>query len=298
MVGRPACRSRCCSGPVWKAISPVRTINLAFAQALRRRPRRAASSTYPERLGHWPAAVGLFAFVWMELVYPHATELGPVRLWCAVYVAVMLHRRRAVRQHVLRAGRPVRGLLQRWSPGCRSGAGATAPLVVRSPLANLDTVPVRPGLVAVVAVLFGSTAFDSFKDSTPLGDVRPGRRRARRTCSNNLGPARLLRRRRPGLRGRLHAHRRRRRTCAARELPNLFAHSVVPIIVGYIVAHYLTYLVEVGQQTLIQASDPLSNGSNLFGTGDLERQLLALLPPDAAGHHQGARGRRRPRASA
>ena len=39
-------------------------------------------------------------------------------------------------------------------------------LVVRSPLANLATTPVRPGLVAVAAVLFGSTAFDSFKDST------------------------------------------------------------------------------------------------------------------------------------
>jgi hypothetical protein len=53
-----------------------------------------------------------------------------------------------------------------------------------------------------------------------------------------------------------------------RELPDLFAHSVAPIIVGYIMAHYLSYLVEVGQQTLILASDPLGNGSNLLGTGN------------------------------
>jgi hypothetical protein len=52
------------------------------------------------------------------------------------------------------------------------------------------------------------------------------------------------------------------------QLPNLFAHSVVPIIVGYIIAHYLSYLVEVGQQTVILMSDPMSNGSNLLGTGD------------------------------
>ena len=39
-------------------------------------------------------------------------------------------------------------------------------------------------------------------------------------------------------------------------------------MVGYIVAHYTTYLVEYGQQTLIQASDPFGNGSNLLGTGD------------------------------
>ena len=36
-----------------------------------------------------------------------------------------------------------------------------------------------------------------------------------------------------------------------RDLPDQFAHSIVPIVVGYIFAHYLTYLVEFGQQTLI-----------------------------------------------
>ncbi|MCW2853563.1 MAG: hypothetical protein JWM84_3227, partial [Nocardioides sp.] len=48
----------------------------------------------------------------------------------------------------------------------------------------------------------------------------------------------------------------------------LFAHSIVPIVVGYIVAHYLTYLVEFGQKTLIQASDPFGNGADILGTGD------------------------------
>ena len=76
-------------GPAYKAISPVRTINAAFAKLTGGDPDEGVF-TYPERLGYWPAAVGLYLFVWMELVYPFATELGPVRLWCAVYVAVML----------------------------------------------------------------------------------------------------------------------------------------------------------------------------------------------------------------
>ena len=46
-------------------------------------------------------------------------------------------------------------------------------LVLRSPLANLDATPPVPGLVATVSVLFGSTAFDSFKDSTVLASVHP-----------------------------------------------------------------------------------------------------------------------------
>ena len=55
-----------------------------------------------------------------------------------------------------------------------------------------------------------------------------------------------------------------------RALPDLFAHSVVPIIVGYIVAHYLTYFVEYGQTTLIQLSDPFSRGDDYLGTADLQ----------------------------
>ena len=251
-------------GPVWKAISPVRTINLAFARLSGSDPDRGVFE-YPERLGHWPAAVGLFAFVWMELVYPFSTELGPVRLWCAVYVALMLIGGALFGTSFYERADPFEvysslvGHLSVWG---RRGEL----LVVRSPLANLDTVPVRPGLVAVVSVLFGSTAFDSFKDSatwvrfiqTTDQPVNLMNNLALLTFCVAVGLVFSLGCVLTGVGNDL------RRV----ELPNLFAHSVVPIIVGYIFAHYLTYLVEVGQQTLIQASDPLSNGSNLLGTGN------------------------------
>ncbi len=98
-------------GRVWKAISPFRLINGALARVSGGDPEDGVL-TYPERLGMWPAAVGLFAFVWMELVYPHNVDLGPVRLWCAVYLASDDPRRRAVREPLLRARRPLRGVLQ------------------------------------------------------------------------------------------------------------------------------------------------------------------------------------------
>lgn len=252
-------------GPVWKAISPVRTINLAFAKVSGGDPEQ-GMLRYPERLGHWPAAVGLFAFVWMELVYPYSTEIGPIRLWCAAYVAVMLVGGALFGNTFYERADPFEvysTLVSRLSVWGRRGEL----LVIRSPLANLDTTPVRAGLVAVMSVLFGSTAFDSFKDSTRwiqfvqstdtsaylldnLGllafCVGVGLVFATGTMLTGLGDD--LRR---------------------WELPNLFAHSIVPIIVGYIVAHYLSYLVEVGQLTLIQVSDPFSTGANWFGTGDL-----------------------------
>ncbi|GGO71278.1 hypothetical protein [Nocardioides deserti] len=251
-------------GPVWKAISPVRTINLAFAKISGSDPDRGVF-TYPERLGVWPAAIGLYAFVWMELVYQFSTELGPVRLWVATYVAVMLLGGALFGNTFYERADPFEvysSLIAKLSPwGRRDGQ-----LIVRSPLANLDSVTVRPGLVAVMAVLFGSTAYDSFRESSfwvrhiqssetsvsllnnlaLLGFVvGVGVIFAVGTAATGVGPE-----------------------TPRWSLPDRFAHSVVPIIVGYMVAHYLTYLVEVGQLTLIQASDPLGTGQDLLGTGD------------------------------
>jgi hypothetical protein len=53
----------------------------------------------------------------------------------------------------------------------------------------------------------------------------------------------------------------------ARRAVGEFAHTLVPIVAGYVLAHYWSLLVLIGQQTVIQLSDPLGNGSNLLGTG-------------------------------
>jgi hypothetical protein len=55
---------------------------------------------------------------------------------------------------------------------------------------------------------------------------------------------------------------------SARGLPGKFAHSIIPIAVGYVIAHYFSFLVFEGQDAVILASDPLTNGSNLFGTAN------------------------------
>ena len=66
-----------------------------------------------------------------------------------------------------------------------------------------------------------------------------------------------------------------------RELPSQFAHSIVPIVVGYVTAHYLTYLLEVGEQTIVYISDPFSNGSNWFGTADWQVSYFFSYHPTA-----------------
>ncbi len=252
-------------GPFFKAISPARTISLLFAR-ISGVPEGEGLRPYPERLGYWPAALGLFAFVWLELVYPSSTSLGPVRLWCAAYLGIMLIGSAVWGTTFLARADPFEvysslvAKLSIW--GRREGR-----LVLRSPLANLDTLVARPGLVAVVGVLFGSTAFDSFRESTPWLKLVQSLSASRvlpdtaALIGFSVGVALIL-------------------TIATmatgvtsdtprRALPDLFAHSIVPIIVGYIVAHYLTYLVEYGQLTIIQLSDPFTRGDDYLGTADL-----------------------------
>ena len=50
------------------------------------------------------------------------------------------------------------------------------------------------------------------------------------------------------------------------ELSRLFVHTLVPIALVYVAAHYLTLLVFQGQAIVFLASDPLGDGSDIFGT--------------------------------
>lgn len=252
-------------GPVWRATSPVRTVNSLVARLTGSDPDRGLYA-YPAWLGLWPAAVGLFAFVWLELVYPFSTELGPVRLWLAAYVAAMLLGGALFGSSFYERGDPFEvysSLCARLSVwGRRDGV-----LVVRSPLANLDILPPAPGLVAVVGVLLGSTAFDSFRESLAWIRFLQGSGSSAQLLNTLallafcVGVAAVLAIGSMAT-GVSHAVPRR-------SLPGLFAHSVVPIVVGYIVAHYLNYLIDLGWQTLIQASDPLGTGADILGTADL-----------------------------
>jgi hypothetical protein len=236
-------------GPVYKAISPVRTINSLFAKLTGSDPDRGVF-TYPEWLGHWPAALGLYAFVWMELVYPFATELGPVRLWCAAYVAAMLLGGALFGSRFYELADPFEvysTMVSRLSVWGRRDEQ----LMVRSPLANLASTPVRAGLVAVTAVLFGSTAFDSFKDSTRWVKFVQGD-----WVSSHSGATQLVTN--AGLLA----------FVLAVGLVFTAGTMLTGVVVGYVFAHYLTYLLEVGEQTLIYMSDPFSTGANWFGTAN------------------------------
>ena len=253
-------------GPVWKLISPVRALT----------PREGRAQ-YPLRWGYWPGVGGLFAFVWMELASPDPGSVHALVIWCSLYLVVTMIGAVVFGRRWCEGGDPFEvystlvGHLSAVGPGERPGT-----YVLRNPLNNLQAVDIRAGSVALTATLLGSTAFDSFS-------ARPGWRRwidsvaqspLEATAIRTLGLLAMIAlvggsfwlatRAVPGL------SRDERRS-----LPGLLSPSLVPIIVGYVFAHYFSYLMEKGQVAvrLLLGLDP--GDVNYFLSG--HPTLLAVL---------------------
>jgi hypothetical protein len=230
-------------GPVWRVLSPVRTVHrMLGGKSLRR---------YPEMLGYWPAALGLFAFVWLELASPDPGSLAAIRIWLLIYLVVTLVGAFVCGARWCARADPfeVYGIVvSRLSALRRNPDGRIA---IGNPFDHLPSLPVRPGIVGVLSILLGSTAFDSFSARpqwrTFISDTADSATIATLINTAGLlvfacvvaGTFWLAARATGGV------DREQRRA-----LPGQMAHSLIPIVVGYVFAHYLTYLIERGQQTV------------------------------------------------
>lgn len=252
-------------GPVWKLLNPLRSLHWALSRLMGTRPEEGLAPL-PPRLGYWPAAMSLMAFVWLELVAPENTTLPVLRTFFAAYLAVQL-----LAATYWGSGWFARGdgfevfssLAGRLSPLGRRDDGV---LVLRNPLVGVAGTPVAPGLFAVIGVLLGSTAYDSLAGSPwwvtrlqegPFSPEVTG-------TLGLLGMVALV----TGLFAGASALAGRGTGLRPVDVGQEFAHSIVPIVMGYVVAHYWSLLVLIGQQTVIQLSDPLGTGANWLGTGD------------------------------
>jgi hypothetical protein len=277
-------------GPIWRVISPMRTVYLLLRRCMPRRVSRLGrlrGLSYPEGWGYRPAAAGLFAFVWMELASPNSASLPAVRAWLLIYGVAMLAGACLCGQRWLARADPF-GVysmaMSRLSPFRRDSA--TGQIVIGNPLDHLPSLPVRPGVVVTLAVLLGSTAFDGFSSS-------PTWRGFADRISHAIGITPTLSSsvlRTVGLiafisvvavtfsfaaRATGGVDRDQRRA-----LPGQMAHSLIPIVVGYIFAHYLSYLVERGQQAVIALADPLGRGWNPLGLAHIHvAYVLSAHPP-------------------
>jgi hypothetical protein len=269
-------------GDIFRAFNPWRALGRAVGWVASRVARSGlpAPLTYPERLGHWPAAAGLFAFAVLELVRSGGDQPDTVAIATLIYSAITF---------IAMALYGVEGWSARgeafsvyFNLFSRISVFETRDRVlgVRPPLAGLAHLQAGAGTAALLAVMIGTVTFDGAGEAPIWTGVSPDMTRFFGDLGLSPQPAfeltfligltvAIL------LVGGLYrlgvlGARSVGGGFSAERLSRAFVHSLVPIALAYVMAHYLTYLLFRGQAIVFLASDPLGDGSDLFGTASTQ----------------------------
>ncbi|MFD0690192.1 hypothetical protein [Actinomadura fibrosa] len=247
-------------GPVWRRVNPLRTLHAALCHLTRTDP-SCGRRPLPERLGYWPAAAWLTAFVWQELVAPHRSDPRVVGALILGYAAVNTALAWWFGRDWFTRGDGFEAYSSLLARLCPLGRRPDGTLVLRTPLTGLMTGAAEPGLVATACVLIGSTGFDGITRTTYWRDnVDPSS-----IVAGTLGLAAAI-----GAVTVLYVAAMRASGALTGEdpaaQPGRFASTLLPIALGYTVAHYFSFFVLEGQTTFILASDPFGTGLNLLGS--------------------------------
>jgi hypothetical protein len=255
-------------GPFWRATNPLRTVHRALCAVARTDP-RVGLAELPPGVGVWPAAVTLFAFGWLELVQPNRTTLSVLQLWAVAWVAVVVVGAVVFGSRWIAAADPFEtyaSTVAQLSPWRR----VRGQLRLVNPLAGLNDWRPPAGSAALVSVLLGSTAFDSFANTTWwIQTVQSSNTSSVLWASAGLLVMVLIVFASFSLASLWMVRYGQDRSIPAGDYPRRMAGSLVPIAVGYAVAHYTTLLVIEGQRTAINMSDPLGRGWNVFGSAEM-----------------------------
>ena len=270
-------------GDVFRALNPWRAIARAFSGVFRLIAGQSAPPAlrYPERLGHWPAVVGIVLFVWIELIYgsglntgldPHTVAVATLVYSAFTFIAMALF---GIDTWVEKGETfsVYFRMFSKLSPvEVRDGR-----LGFRRPVAGAASWGLVPGSLGLVLATIGTTTYDGGSEGlfkTPITDTFG--------WLQDLGFAIV-----PAFRingsiwmllviaavGGLYmigvwGMHTVKGSPPLPELARSFAHTLIPIALAYLIAHYFSLLVfqEQAQFTYL-LSDPLGNGhTDLFGT--------------------------------
>ncbi len=293
-------------GDVWRVLSPWRALadGFVWARGLTGRP-PAAVESYPERLGRWPAAVALFAFVALELAYKDPSSPFTLAFAMVVYTVLTLFGYATygrVTWHERGEGFAVAfAYLARMAPL----TVAEGRLRFRWPFTGLAGAEPVPGSLAVIAVMLGSVGFDGVSRTRWWQDVIarvkdpfiPDARSTGETLAMlvNLGAL---------LAFCVFVAVAYRVTCAAmrsavaseRSLAPEFVLSLVPIAFVYAVAHYFSLFFTQGAYVIPLLLRPVRARLGPLRHGRLPAEPGALhAPHDLVRAGRRARGRTRGR---
>jgi len=293
-------------GDVFRAFNPWWALARVASGGFRLIAGQSAPAPFrlPNWVGCWPAVVGLLGFVWLELVYgaaaattrgisPHDTAVAALVYSVVTFVCMALFGI----EEWLRRGETFSvyfGMFSRISVlEAREGR-----LGRRRLLSGLPNWEIVVGSLALVLASIGTTSFDGAQEGalkTPITNTfewfldRGFSGVAAFRITNSIfligvliGVSALYW---LGIRG-MHTVSGSPPT---RELARTFAHTLVPIALAYLVAHYFSLFVfqEQAQFTYL-LSDPLGEGSNLFGTANCPGSCIdyGLISPNGVWYVQ------------
>ena len=269
-------------GNLWAVLSPWRAAADGASWLWARTGREWERLDYPERLGRWPAALGLLAFVTLEIAYTDNSNPRKLALAILVYTWVTWLGMAAYGRDVwLERGEAFHvyfGLLARLAPfAVRDDDEGRRRIVARWPATGLAGD--LPGTLPVVAVMLGSVAFDGFSGTSlwqqastevlgPLLDSSPGAVQLARSAFDFGGL--VLACSVVAVAYLACVAAARRLGSSTRSLGDAFLAGLIPIALAYTVAHYFTLLVVGGQLAIPLLGDPYGSGWNVLGLRDFQ----------------------------
>ncbi len=253
-------------GDVWRMLNPFDTLAMiAGGRVGTAPPERPADRSLV--WSHWPAAVGVLSFQWLELAYVDAASPRAIASWLAVYSLVILGFTARYGRRWLQTGEGFTvlfGLFARCAPLGRDEDGT---LRLRLPFSGLSTLTTRRGTAGLALVTLGGTTFDGVSRTPWFGEWVRLTEGWQRTGANTLGLLVTI-----GVVGAAYWLATnlvaRIGGSPVKDAQRRYAHTLVPICLAYSVAHYFSLLVFEGQGAWRLLSDPLGKRWDLLGTAN------------------------------
>ncbi len=250
-------------GPVWLWLDPFASLHRMLASLARRLGVEGGSpAPYPARLGRWPAVIGFAVFVWFELAMPATRSGRALGLVLVGYTVVTLVAMAQFGRETWRRNGEVFSvwfdLVGRLAPLAAAEAERPRRLRVRtfaSGLLGEDGLRLELAELALVASATGAILFDGLSQTQIYFDWFGIPTIPAQTVllagwlglivGLAIGVSRLV-----GVRP--------------------LVAGLIPIAIGYLIAHYFTFILFDSQRIVPVLTDPLGLGWDLLGVGEFE----------------------------
>jgi len=263
------------AGDIWALVDPWRTIFEAVAR-FPGRPLPSPRLHYPEALGVWPACLLLLVFSWIELVYPSPAEPRHIAWFATAYTLLTWAGMVLFGEETwLQRGEVFTLVFSTFARLAPTEIDRRERICLLRPFAGglLAGGPASPSMTAFVLLLLSTVLYDGLlatpqwvaAESVAAAVLGGGESAVLVVRSIGLvgfwlfflgvfiGVAAIMSRFAGGL-------------YSARQMAQHLAVTLVPIVIGYHLAHYLLLLLVQGQYVVPLISDPFGFGWNLFGT--------------------------------